>query len=131
MITLLDSPPLNRLLVLYVLVISLARGIFLPDFRYDMISIVLIQIIYPVALFAPMIIKIHGNNYWSYYFLCIGGIVFATLLALIIYYVEAGKDNLGDQVSVAVMSLSFAAQIGLYSVLVILLFLANKTKLLS
>ena len=126
--TLLDSFPFSRQLILYVLAISLARGIFLPDFRYDMVSIILIQVIYPVALFAPMIMKLHGENFWSYYFLCIGGIVLAALLALLRYYFEAGKENVTDQVSVAVMSLSFAAQIGLYSVLVILLFFTTKAK---
>ncbi len=128
MIALLDSFPLSRQLVLYVLVISLARGIFLPDFRYDMVSIVLIQVIYPIALFVPMIMKLHGENYWSYYFLCIGGIVLAALLALLRYYFEAGKENLMDGVSVPISILSFAAQIGLYSVLVILLFLVTKVK---
>lgn len=128
MVALLDSFPFSRQLVLYVLVISLARGIFLPDFRHDMVSIVLIQVIYPVALFAPMIMRLHGGHYWSYYFLCIGGVVLAALLALLRYYFEAGKENVTDQVSVAVMSLSFAAQIGLYSALVILLFMATKVK---
>lgn len=128
MVTLLDSFPFSRQLVLYVLVISLARGIFLPDFRYGMVSIILIQAIYPVVLFAPMIMKLHGENYWSYYFLCIGGIVLAVLLALLRYYFEAGKENLMDGLSVPIFTLSFAAQIGLYSALVILLFLATKAK---
>ncbi len=128
MVALLDSFSFGRQLVLYVLVISLARGIFLPDFRYGMISIILIQAIYPVALFAPMIMKLHGENYWSYYFLCIGGIVVAELVALLRYYFEAGKENVIDQVSVAVSTLSFVSQVGLLSALVVLLFMANKIK---
>jgi len=130
MVALLDSVPFSKQLVIYVLLISLARGIFVPDFRYDMISIALIQVIYPVALFAPMIMRLHGEHFWGYYFLCTGGIVLAALLALLRYYFEAGKENVTDQVSVAIMSLSFAAQISLYSALVILFFIVNKVKIL-
>jgi len=129
MVALLDSFPFSRQLVLYVLVVSLVRGIFLPDFRYDMVSIILIQVVYPIALFAPMIMRLQGEHYWGYYFFCIGGIVLASLLALLRYYFEAGKENVTDQVSVAVMSLSFAAQIGLYTALVILLFIINRVRL--
>jgi len=72
--------------------------------------------------------RLHVDNYWSYYFLCIGGIVVAALLALLRYYFEAGKENVTDQVSVAILTLSFVAQIGLYSALVILLFMVTKAK---
>lgn len=128
MVAFLDSFPFSRQLVLYVLAISLARGIFLPDFRYDMVSIVLIQVIYPIALFAPLVMKLQGEHYWSYYFLCIGGIVVAELVALLRYYFDAGIENLMDGVSIPISMLSFFAQIGLYSVLVVLLFLVTKAK---
>ncbi|MCW9058758.1 MAG: hypothetical protein OQL11_07805 [Gammaproteobacteria bacterium] len=128
MVTLLDNVQFSKQLVLYVLMVSLVRGIAFPDFRYDMVSIVLIQVIYPVALFAPMIMRLHGEHFWSYYFLCLGGIVIAALVGLLRYYLEAGKENVTEQVSVAIFSLSFVAQIGLLSALVILLSTANKIK---
>jgi hypothetical protein len=128
MVSLLDSIQFSKQLVLYVLVISLVRGIVFPDFRYDMVSIVLIQVVYPVALFAPMIMRLHGEHFWGYYFLCLGGIVIAALVALFRYYLEAGKENVTEQVSVAILSLSFVAQVGLLSALVILLFMINKVK---
>lgn len=128
MVSLLDSMQFSKQLVLYVLVISLVRGIVFPDFRYDMVSIVLIQVVYPVALFAPMIMRLHDEHFWGYYFLCLGGIVIAVLVALFRYYLEAGKENVTEQVSVAILSLSFVAQIGLLSALVVLLFMVNKVK---
>lgn len=128
MVMLLDGVQFSKQLVLYVLVVSLVRGIVFPDFRYDMVSIVLIQVVYPIALFAPMIMRLHGEHFWSYYFLCLGGIVIAALVALFRYYLEAGKENVTEQVSVAILSLSFVAQVGLLSALVILLFMTNKIK---
>lgn len=128
MISLLNNAQFGKQLVLYVLVISLLRGVVFPDFRHDMLSIVLIQLVYPVALFAPMIMRLHGEHFWSYYFLCLGGIVAAAMVALLRYYLEAGKENVAEQVSVAILSLSFVAQVGFISVLVILLYLVNKIK---
>lgn len=128
MITLLNSLSTSRYLVIYVLVISLVRGIVLPDFRYDTVSIFLIQVVYPIALFAPMVMAPLRDKYWRYYFLCVGGIVFATLLALFTYYLEAGKENVTDQVSVAIFVISFIAQIVFYSTLAVVLFLITKVK---
>jgi len=128
MVALLDSFPFSRQLVLYVLVISLARGIFLPDFRYDMVSVILIQAIYPVALFAPMIMKLQGEHYWGYYFLCIGGIVVAELAALLRRFFEVGIEKMTDELGVVIWIFSIVAQIGLFSVLAILFYIAAKNK---
>lgn len=128
MTALLDNLAFGKYLIFYVLLISLGRGIFFPDFRYDVISIVIIQVIYPIALFAPMTTNLHAGNTWGYYILGLGGIALAALLAWARYYFEAGKENVTDQVSMAVMFSSIAAQIGLYSALVILLVLVAKAK---
>ncbi len=128
MVSLLDNIQFGKQLVPYVLVISLVRGIVFPDFRHDTVSIVLIQVVYPVALFAPMIMRLHGKHFWGYYFLCLGGMVIAALVALSRYYLEAGKENVTDPVGVAILSWSFVAQVGLLSALVILLFMINKVK---
>lgn len=128
MVSLLDNFQFSKQLILYVFVLSLARGIFFPDFRHDMVSIAFIQVIYPVALFVPMMMRLHGEHFWGYYILCLGGIVIAALVALLRYYFEAGRENVTEQVSVAILSLSFAAQIGLFSALVILLFMVQKMK---
>ncbi len=128
MVSLLVSMQFSKWLVFYVLVISLIRGIIFPDFRYDMVSIVLIQVVYPVTLFAPMIMRLHGKHFWSYYFLCLGGIAIAALVALFRYYLEAGKENMTEQISVTILSLSFFAQVGFISLLVILLFMSRNNR---
>ena len=98
-------------LVLYVLVVSLSRGIFLYSFEHTIISIVLIQVIFPVVLLAPMIRifpivlvapivrRMHGESYLSYYFLCIGGIIVAQLISMLRYFFEAGEENFTDPIS--------------------------------
>ena len=125
---LLNNYPFGKQLILYVLVISLARGIFVPDFRYAMVSIVLIQLIYPVALFAPLVMKLQGEYYWSYYFLCIGGIVVAGLAAALRRFFEIGIESMTGDLNFAMWAFSIVVQIGLYSVLVILLFMTTKGK---
>ncbi|HQU16155.1 MAG TPA: hypothetical protein PLO69_08620 [Gammaproteobacteria bacterium] len=131
MIALIDGFLSSRLLVLYVLVLSLARGLLFPDFRHGVISIIVIQIIYPAVLFAPMIMKLHGEHFWGYYFICIWGIMLAALVALIRYYFLAGRENLVDGLSVPIFIFSFAVQVGVYSAFVISSFLATKIKQLG
>ena len=117
MLALLDRLPFSRQLVLYVLAISVARGLFFPDFRFDLISVFVIQLVYPLALALPIAMRAHAGRFWSHCFLCLLGLVVSAGLSLLVYLLVAGIEHLMDRVSIPIFLLSFIAQLILVSLI--------------
>ncbi len=102
----------NKTIVLYVLMLALLRGIFVPDFRYGLVSAVIIQVIFPLALCAVFFMKgVSNQEYILKIVICMVGIVFSELISIIVYSLWAAPDGLKDQVSIAVIIGSFIGQL--------------------
>ncbi len=110
-----------RYLIYYIIGISFLRGLIIPDFRYGYFSVTIIQIAYPILLLLPLFIeKVIHPGYWGYLFLGIAGIVLSAIIAISRYVMEFGWNAL-DSVSNAILTLSFAAMIALFAVILALI----------
>ncbi len=107
----------HRYVVAYVLVLSLLRGVVLPDFRYGEISVVGIQLLYPIMLLLPLLLH-RGliSRYVPYATLGVAGIALSSVLGLASYIHWAGIKSF-DIVSRAIFGQSLIAMLALFLVL--------------
>lgn len=109
-----------RYLIYYIIGISILRGLAVPDFRYGVFSVAVIQIAYPALLLLPLLIgKRVPPGYWGYLLLGVAGIVLSEIVAISRYVLEFGSGAL-DSVSDAVIIASFAAMTILFAVMLAL-----------
>ena len=105
----------NKTIILYVFILVLLRGLLVPDFRYGLVSAIIIQIIFPLALSAVFLMKGVGNQeYMAKIVICILGMVLSEIISLIVYNFMAGPEGLKDQVSIALFIGSFVGQIAVF-----------------
>lgn len=104
-------------LIIFVLAVSIIRGILVPDFRYNLLSVVVIQIIFPIVLFSPMLLKLHGDNFLGYFTLCLIGITLACVVGAVAYFFTFGQIDSKDYLSIPILIASYLAQVLFFSVL--------------
>lgn len=111
----------NRYLIYYIIGMSVLRGLAVPDFRYGVFSVAVIQVAYPILLLLPLLIgKGVHPGYWRYLLLGVAGIVLSEIVALSRYTLESGVGAVLDPVTGAISILSFAAMTVLFAVMLAL-----------
>lgn len=107
-----------KYLIYYIIVMSVLRGLAVPDFRYGYFSAAVIQVAYPILLLLPLLIgKGAHPGYWGYLLLGLAGIVLSQIVAVSRYTLESGVDAVLDSVTGAIFILSLAAMIVLFAVI--------------
>jgi len=122
------EPNKKIIIFIYVLLISLSRGIFIPDFRYSLYSIIIIQFIFPIILFIPSLFRFLIPSMISYYILCVFGITIACLTGFLFYYLKSTTDIFSDQLTVTILIYSPITQITFLSLLFGVSYLIGKLR---
>lgn len=125
--TVLQSFVANRQLLIYIVGLSILRGLLFPDFRYGSWSVAVIQVAYPLLLLAPLLIgKVEQFGFITYFSIGFAGIVTSQIVAMARYWFDAGREALFDSVTIAVFLASFVAVVVLYGLLILALALSLK-----
>ena len=112
----------------FILLISLLRGIYSPDFRYDLLSIGVIQLVYPVSLILPLFFKPVSFSSIGYILIGVLGISISQLLGYSLYYSKAGRETATESLSLTIMIGSYAAQVIVFLLLVLAAYWIGKLK---
>ena len=118
----------EKVIFIYVILISLSRGVLIPDFRYSLYSIILIQFLFPIILFIPSLFRFLIPSMISYYLLCVFGIAIACLTGLLFYYLNSTTDIFNDQLTVTLSIFSPIMQFTFLSVLFGVSYLIDKLR---
>jgi len=114
----------NRSLIVIVIAIAVIRGVLVPDFRYGLQSVLMIQVVFPFVLLAVLVVKADVNHHFGQGVgICILAIVLSQIVAIIHYSLVAGQEELVDPVTHSVFLGSFIAQLVLFILSVILYYL--------
>jgi len=95
------------------LAVAIALGLAVPDFRYDVFSIVVIQLVRPIVFAVPAIYEIVRSNTLSRQRVLLGAIalVLCNVVGFGWYYVEAPESAVHDGMTDIIIIYSFAAQL--------------------
>lgn len=105
----------NKNLLLIALAFSVCKGIFLGDFRYGLFSVVIIQILFPLALFLIFAIGESGSSKYLMPLLAfLGCILVAESIGMLSYYFSAGLEESKNPVTIALRLGSILGQIGFF-----------------
>lgn len=112
-------------MIAFTLLTALLLGVFCPDFRYDLLSIFVIQVARPIVFAVPMIVALLRGR--TDFRLCVGvglgGLVLCQLVALAIVTLETSNIVFCDRLSIPIAIGSFAVQVIVFTLVVFFLWL--------
>jgi hypothetical protein len=94
----------------YLILVVLCRGIFFPDFSYNIVSIIVIQVIFPLLVCFLVFLQ-KSIGYVKKVFLSFLAILVSEMISLGNYWFTSGLSELTSDVSVTIFLGSFLAQI--------------------
>jgi len=118
-------------ILLYLVCLSLFRGFVVPDFRYGVISIVGIHLIFPLMIVISMLLLPNSFfllNRIKMFFIGLISIVLSQGVAVSVFYFDGGKDAFFDGLSIPILINSFVAQLVVYIILFLLVSIFKKSK---
>lgn len=99
--------------------LAIIRGLFFPDFRFGLTSVIVIQLIFPLLLFLVLVLKSDNlNDYKMGILICLIAIIIASIISFIMYNFLSGGLGFKDPVSGSLFIGSMLAQVLLLSIFI-------------
>lgn len=116
------SLSVSKSMVVFTSLAAVILGILCPDFRYDSLSIFVIQVIRPIIFAVPMILTTFRrirSNVRQDFIMGVVGLVICDLVALVTVTAESGSAYFSDRLAFPIAIGSFIAQVLALSVVAV------------